>query len=118
MARFRLSRAAEADLKKLLHFSAEYWGDEARARYAGLIRIAMQQIASDPKGRGTRDRNELSQGLRSFHLRHTRIDDDPLIAVGRPVHVLFYRAEGAGLIEIVRVLHERMQPTEYLEPGC
>jgi toxin ParE1/3/4 len=30
--------------------------------------------------------------------------------VGAPVHVIFYRAIEPGLVEIVRVLHERMEP--------
>jgi len=28
--------------------------------------------------------------------------------------VIFYRAAGPGLIEIVRVLHERMQPSRHI----
>jgi len=34
--------------------------------------------------------------------------------VGDPVHVIFYRALSPGLIEIVRVLHERMEPGRHI----
>jgi plasmid stabilization system protein ParE len=34
--------------------------------------------------------------------------------VGDPVHVIFYRVAGPGLVEIVRLLHERMEPSRYL----
>jgi toxin ParE1/3/4 len=30
------------------------------------------------------------------------------------VHVLYYRVLAPGLIEIVRVLHERMEPSRHL----
>jgi len=33
--------------------------------------------------------------------------------VKKPVHVLYYRAIQSGVIEIVRVLHERMEPSRH-----
>jgi len=59
-------------------------------------------------------------GVRSFHVRYVRHarSDDPDIKVRRPVHVLYYRVARRGLIEIVRVLHERMEASRHLgEPG-
>jgi toxin ParE1/3/4 len=70
----------------------------------------MRKIAADPEGPTTRRREELRPGVRSFHLRHAR-GVDPAGRVRRPVHVLYYRAVAPGLIEIVRVLHERMEPS-------
>jgi hypothetical protein len=32
-----------------------------------------------------------------------------------PVHVLYYRVAQKGVIEIVRVLHERMEPSRHLD---
>lgn len=61
----------------------------------------------------TRRREDLRPGIRSFHLRHAR-STDPAGRVRRPVHVLYYRAVAPGLIEIVRVLHERMEPSRHL----
>jgi hypothetical protein len=43
-------------------------------------------------------------GILSFHIRHSR--EAP---VGRPVHVIFHRAFQPDLVEIVRVLHERIE---------
>jgi toxin ParE1/3/4 len=34
--------------------------------------------------------------------------------VRRPAHVLYYRALTPDLIEIVRVLHERMDPSRHM----
>ena len=109
MARFRLSRQAKTDLAHILATSAERWGIEGRRRYAALLAAAMRRVAADPEGPTTRDRAELAPGVRSLSIRHVRADN-PRAKVGRPVHILYYRAIAPGLIEIVRVLHERMEP--------
>jgi toxin ParE1/3/4 len=78
----------------------------------------MRQIASDPNGVATRNRDEILRGVRSFHIRHARADDltpdDLAPTVKRPPHVLYYRAIRPGLVEIVRVLHERMEPSRHI----
>ena len=40
MARFRLSRLAQADLAQILAVSAERWGAEGRRRYAAVLGAA------------------------------------------------------------------------------
>jgi len=113
MTRYRLSRLAEADLIGILGASSRRWGSDGRSRYASLLVAAMRKIAAEPEGPATRRREELRQGIRSFHLRHAR-STDPEGRVRRPVHVLYYRAVTADLTEIVRVLHERMEPSRHL----
>ena len=113
MARFRLSRPAQTDVARIFVASAERWGVDARRRYSATLAAAMCQVAAGPQGRTTRDRSELMPGIRSFHLRHARVDD-PGSRVRRPVHVLYYRVIEPELIEIVRVLHERMEPTRQI----
>jgi toxin ParE1/3/4 len=114
MARFRLSPLVRADLAQILAVSAERWGIEGRRRYAALLTAAMRKVATEPDGAATRDRAELSRGVRSFHLRHARAGGDQA-RVRQPVHVLFYRVVRPGLVEIIRVLHERMEPSRYLD---
>jgi toxin ParE1/3/4 len=113
MTHYRLSRLAEADLIGILAASSRRWGADGRSRYASLLAAAMRKIAAEPEGPATRRREELRQGIRSFHLRHAR-STDPEGRVRRPVHVLYYRAVTPDLIEIVRVLHERMEPSRHL----
>ena len=114
MARFRLSRWAEADIARILATSAERWGTDGRRRYAALLTAALRRIAAAPEGPATRERADLMAGVRSLHIRHVRCG--PEAAVRRPVHVVFYRAVAPDLIEIARVLHERMEPRRHLEP--
>lgn len=109
MARFRISAPAREDLASILAASMERWGDRGRARYAALLTTAMQAIARDPMGPNTRDRDELHRGVRSFHLRSVR----KAHAVHAPVHVVFFRSVG-DIVEIVRVLHERMEPSVHV----
>jgi toxin ParE1/3/4 len=82
-----------------------------------MIASAMRQVASDPDDAATRSRSELLRGLRSFHLRHTRADG-LAPTVKKPPHVLYYRTIRPGFIEIVRVLHERMEPTRHISDIC
>jgi toxin ParE1/3/4 len=113
VARYRLSRLAEADVAGILATSRREWGAGGGRRYSTLLAAAMRKLAAEPTGPAARDRGELGPDIRSLHLRNAaRADSDA--TVKRPVHVLYYRAVTPGLIEIVRVLHERMAPSRHL----
>ncbi len=109
MSRLRISAPARDDLEDILATSLERWGVTGRARYAALLAAAMRRIARDPEGSATRDRVELSTGVRSLHIRDAR----GARGVKDPVHLIFYRVN-ADVVEVVRVLHERMEPTLHL----
>ena len=110
MARYRLSGPATADIAEILRSSEDRHGRDARLRYRGLLSATLRRIASDPEGRSTSERGEILAGLRSFHIRHSR-NESLEAPVAAPVHVIFYRAVETGIIEIVRVLHERVEPS-------
>jgi toxin ParE1/3/4 len=114
MARIRLARPAQIDLANILATSAERYGAEGRQRYATVLAAAMRQLAAEPDGPLTRKRPDLRSGIRSFHVRHARRSAEGA-GVKRPVHVLYYRVAPVGVIEIVRVLHERMDPSRHLD---
>jgi len=113
MARFRLSRLAQADLAQILAVSRERWGPESQRRYAAILAAAIRKVAADPLGLTTRARAELAPNLRSFHIQHARAGL-AYPKVRRPVHIVYYRMIEPGLIEIVRVLHEHMDPGRHL----
>jgi toxin ParE1/3/4 len=113
VARHRLSDPAKADIASVLRASDTMHGREARIHYRGLLTAALRHIVADPMGLSTVDRSEFFAGLRSLHIRHGRAESRE--APGRdPVHVIFYRAVEPGLIEIARVLHERMEPSRHV----
>jgi toxin ParE1/3/4 len=113
MARFRLARPAQIDLARILSISAERYGADGRQRYAAVLAAAMRQIAAEPDGPLSKKRPELRSGIRSFHVRHARRSAEA--GVRHPVHVLYYRVDRKGVIEILRVLHERMEPSHHLD---
>lgn len=116
MARFRLARPAQVDVTNILAASVARWGVEARHRYASILATAMRAIAAEPDGPLTRVRADLFPGLRSFHVRYAAAGD-PKAKVRQPVHVIYYRVAGPGVIEILRVLHERMDPSRHVDPS-
>ncbi|MGH7634625.1 MAG: type II toxin-antitoxin system RelE/ParE family toxin [Gemmatimonadaceae bacterium] len=111
MAGVRISRRAREDLEHILEVSLERWGDGGQARYRELLEAALHAIASEPEGPLTRDRGLLGDRLRSFHLRHARHAP----GVQDPVHVIYYRWTRSALVEVVRILHERMDPAAQLD---
>jgi len=113
MARFRLSGLAQIDVAHILDTSAEQWGTDARRRYAITLAAAMRKVAADPLGTMTQNRNDLARGIRSFHIRYAR-STEASEKVNRPVHILYYRVIGPEFVEIVRVLHDRMDAPRHL----
>ena len=113
MARYRLSGPAKADIAAILKTSQEQHGDQARIRYRALLTAALRRIVKNPSGASTCDRAELLPGIRSFHIRHSRGDSSEA-PVANAVHVIFYRVADGDIIDIVRVLHERMEPRRHI----
>ncbi|AUG51543.1 type II toxin-antitoxin system RelE/ParE family toxin [Thalassospira marina] len=112
-AKYRLTASAKADITRVLSESAFRHGQDARNRYAALILAALKRIANAPDGHLTLDRPDLRPDIRCFHIRHSRLHSTEQ-PVGRPVHVVFYRSTGSGVIEVIRVLHERMDPVRHI----
>lgn len=114
MARFRLARSAQVDLANIPSMSAERWGADGPQRYAAVLAAAMRQVAAEPHGPLSKKRPELRSGICSFHVRHARLSAE-VGKVKHPVHVLYYRVDHQGVIEIARILHERMEPSRHLD---
>jgi toxin ParE1/3/4 len=113
LACFRLSDLAGFDVADILKTSAALHGEPARIRYRGLLSAAFRRIAAEPEGPLSMARGELAEGLRSLHLRHCKSESQEA-PVAAPVHIVFYRGGQDGWIDIVRVLHERMEPAQRL----
>lgn len=113
MARLRLSLPAQADLTRILETSTERWGSDGRRRYAALLAAALRLVAGEPATFLARDRRELLRGVRSLHIRHARSEASSN-KVKEPVHIIYYRVVEPGLIEVVRVLHEHMEPSRHI----
>lgn len=102
MPGFVLTNAALTDLESIGRYTADAWGREQRNRYLGLLDSSFHDLAANPlKGR---DCPKIKAGIRKY-------------AVGR--HVVFYHRIGDGRIEVLRILHERMDVENRLsKPGA
>ena len=91
MTRYLLSPAARADLDEIWDYTARHWGAEQADRYVLAIRDACAALADG--GKQGRAVDDIRPGYRKLAV---------------PSHVLFYRLTDTGLIDVVRILHRRM----------
>ena len=116
MARLRLSLAAETDIVDILACSQSRFGEAARRRYEQLIVVALSDIASDPLRPGSTARPELGAGVRSWHLRGSRLRVAASgTVVARPRHFIIYRQTDPDLVAVSRLLHDAMELRRHLQ---
>ncbi|WP_105381268.1 type II toxin-antitoxin system RelE/ParE family toxin [Neorhizobium alkalisoli] len=115
MTDFRLSEAAQRDIVDILAWTEERYGTQARLRYERLLVTALRDLAADFRRTGSVGRPEIGEGVRSYHLRHSRDRaryENGLVRL--PRHFLLYRAVRPDLIGIGRVLHDAMEIKRHL----
>jgi toxin ParE1/3/4 len=97
--RVRLGAAAELDFANILKWTTENFGARQSRVYRNTIVQAIGELADGPDVVGSRARDEIMPGLRTLHVaRHGR----------RGSPFLMYRVGPGSAIEIVRILHDRM----------
>ena len=97
--RVRLGAAAEVDFANILKWTAEHFGARQSRVYRDTLVQTIGELADGPNVAGSTARDEIMAGLRTLH-----------VARGgrRGSHFLMYRATRNSTIEIVRILHDRM----------
>jgi len=95
MAKFRLSRRAEADLLSIGEYTLREWAESQAFLYLAELENCCQLLADNPSmGRPC---DHIRPGLR--HHEHGK-------------HVVLYRGDKSGIL-ISRVLHQRMLPDRH-----
>jgi toxin ParE1/3/4 len=103
--RVRLSAAAELDFANIVKWTAENFGTRQSRLYRDTPLWAISELADGPDVAGSKARDEIMRDLRTLHVaRHGR----------RGRHFLMYRVTPRRIIEIVRILHDRMDLQRYL----
>lgn len=98
VSRYVLSPAAQLDLEQIWDYTCERSGDDQAEKYVREIERAIQRVMQNPMiGRAC---DEVRAGYR----RH---------AVGS--HTLYYRLAGADVVDVVRILHHRMDVDRHLD---
>ena len=89
---------AQRDIRSIHLFGARHWGDAQADAYQATLTKAADLLREYPLiGRA---RDDLGAGLRSWPVEH---------------HVPYYRING-DVVEVVRILHERVDAARHLRP--
>jgi toxin ParE1/3/4 len=92
-----LSPAAQADLEEIWDYTCERWDVDLAEEYLRELQHAIERAAANPRiGRAC---DEIRPGYRK-------------LAAGS--HTLYYRVASEGIVDIVRVLHQRMDADRHL----
>jgi toxin ParE1/3/4 len=101
----RLGAAAELDFANILKWTTENFGARQSRVYRDTIVKAIGELADGPDVAGSKARDEIIPGLRTLHVaRQGR----------RGSHFLMYRIAPNSTIEIVRILHDRIDLQRHL----
>jgi toxin ParE1/3/4 len=115
MRALALAPAAERDIESILLWTQERFGEQARLRYEKLLSQAILDIAEDPERLGAQRRTDIGEGVRTYHLIHSRNRAAERVdRVGQPRHFLLYRSGDEGSVKIARVLHDSMDLPRHL----
>jgi toxin ParE1/3/4 len=97
VSRYVLSPAAQADLEEIWDYTCQRWDVDQAEEYLRELQHAIERAASNPRiGRAC---DEIRPGYRK-------------LAAGS--HTLYYRINSEGVVDIVRVLHQRMDVDRHL----
>ena len=97
MKKFRVSVAADTDLRQIAQYTQEQWGSERRNAYITNLFDAFARLADTPDIATKLD--YVREGYRRFPVES---------------HVIYFRSSATHTIEIVRVLHKRMNAEAHL----
>lgn len=96
MTDHRLTPAAQRDLSSTWDYTAERWDVRQAETYVMEIRAAIERVADNPH------RGRACDEIRGGYWRYS---------IGS--HLVFYRERSAG-VDVVRILHQRLDPTRHL----
>lgn len=97
MRKFRLSAAADADMRKIAAHTLERWGKPQRDIYIAELFDAFSHLVDTPQIAAKIE--NIRKGYRKFP---------------QGSHVIYFRESDTHKIEIIRVLHRRMDATAHL----
>ncbi|MFC2101417.1 type II toxin-antitoxin system RelE/ParE family toxin [Bacteroidota bacterium] len=98
MTKFRLTNAALKDLESIWSYTYEKWSIEQADRYYNLIIEEIEFIASNSlSGRSI---DYIKQGYRSSKVKS---------------HLVFYKINPEKTIDVVRILHQRMDVENWMK---
>jgi len=107
---YRLVGHAEDRIDQVVMDSARQFGIEAAVRYNKLILAALAAVGDNPSLTGSKPVPRL-QEVRMFPLRLAGRFAAPDDRVSRPRHLVIYRMAPDGVVEVLSLVHDRMDLT-------
>jgi toxin ParE1/3/4 len=108
----QLTEAAAQDVADILRETGRLCGRLQRRRYGELIERAIVTVAENPERPGSRHRDDLADGVRSFHVELAARRRG---AAAQVLYCLRGRLDdGRDGVIIVRALDDRMEPLRHL----
>ena len=105
--KIQLGALAEHDIADILRTTLEMFGPRQVEVYRAILIDALAQLSSGPDILGSTARDEIRPGLRSFYVARR----------GRNArHFIAYRASADMTVEILRILHNRMDLATHIPP--
>ncbi|MDI9348836.1 MAG: type II toxin-antitoxin system RelE/ParE family toxin [Candidatus Symbiobacter sp.] len=104
---------ANRDIVAIQRQSATVWGTDAARRYFGLIMGGYEQIRQNPTAILTRRTHGFPSNYRYLRL-YLVPQPNPQLRVKHPRHIIYYRIISDDRIEILRVLHDKMNHKQAL----
>ncbi len=90
---------AKKDFARILKYTKDSFGERQAAVYKAALLKTIAILAAGLDAPGSSAREDLGSGLRTVHVARDE---------RRAPHLLVYRASSGETIEILRILHERM----------
>tara|TARA_B100000949_G_scaffold178994_1_gene159891 strand:+ start:416 stop:715 length:300 start_codon:yes stop_codon:yes gene_type:complete len=91
MGKFQLTNKAVEDLSKIWNYTFEFWSENQADKYYKMLISHCQEIADNPVLGKNYD--EITQNL---------------LGIKASKHIIFYKVIGDHSVEVIRILHERM----------
>lgn len=92
MAEYRFTPRAQQDLNEIFDYTATQWGLQQALSYTEVIEVACFNLAVEPMH--AQDCSYIRRGYRRKSVEQ---------------HVIYFHLVNDGSIEIVRILHQRME---------
>lgn len=103
----RVSSAAQRDFSDIVAESGQRFGAAQADLYGSLLIDALAAPQAGPDLLGSKARDDVGPGLRTMTVsRRGR----------RGRHILLFRASGAAQVDVVRILHDRMDVARHAPP--
>lgn len=91
MPEYFLSKKAISDLKNIWNYTYEKWSENQADKYYQMLIEGFKEVSKNPNS--GKEYSIILDNLRGYK-------------AGR--HIIFYRETEEGIVEIIRILHEKM----------